>query len=509
MKLPAAAIAIAALLWAPLASAAPEIVYQVFVRSFRDANGDRVGDLDGLSQSAPYLKSLGVTSILLTPIQPSPFYHSYFASRFAGVDPAYGDMARFRHLVRVLHGAGMKLYLDEEFQYVAEGHPWLTAAVRDPRSPEARRLLLSKAPATTLEPMFPGLTRLPTWDGRQIEVATVDLKAPGARAYFTRYLLSWAAQGVDGFRIDHMMDDLDNKGRETDLFASFWRPMFARLRAAHPKLRIIAEQADWGYGEVWLTRGGVDAVFAFPLRAAIARLDKAAVEAAIAKTAASTPPGKVQLIQLENHDTDRFASAVGGDPAKLRLGAAFDLFLKGTPLIYYGQELGMRGKKSATWNSDANDIPQREAFRWGADLDAPGSAIWYAGDHPWWTGRYNGSNDGVSVAEEDRDPGSLLNWYRRLTRLRRERPEWASGDQVLLCAPVDHVVCILRTAGRARSLMIANLAPGPVTLTLSQVDPASAWLGWTTLARNVASVAGGSVSLGPYGVAILGEGGAP
>jgi glycosidase len=298
-----------------------------------------------------------------------------------------------------------------------------------------------------------------------------------------------------------MMDDLDNKHRETGLFARFWRPMFARLKARHPNLEIVAEQADWGDGKAWLTDGGADAVFAFPLRTAIVSLDKTAIEKAIASTAAATPAGKKQLTIIENHDTSRFASLVAGDPAKLRLGAAFDLFLKGSPLIYYGQELGMRGRKNEAWGSDANDIPQREAFRWTADERAPGQAIWYAGEHPWWKDRFNRARDGVSVEEEDRDPASLLSWYRGLIALRRARPEWSSGDQRNLCPAMKSALCLSRVAGARKSLMLANLSATPSVIHLADVA-----LGhWRPLAVNEAKVAGGEAALAPWGVAILGE----
>jgi glycosidase len=274
----------------------------------------------------------------------------------------------------------------------------------------------------------------------------------------------------------------------------------ARVRAARPGVTFVAEQADWhDYGEPWLTRGGVDAVFAFRLRDAIVSLDKAKIETAIAETAATTPAGKRQFVQIENHDVDRFASLVAGDPAKARLGAAFDLFLQGTPLIYYGQELGMRGLKSHAWGTDANDIPQREAFRWSADDAAVGAATWYQGDWPWWKDRFNRSHDGVSVEEEERDPASLLNWYRKLISLRRARPEWHGGDQIIACPKTEHIVCLLRTARGARSLLIANLSAEPATI------PVDASHAWAPLIASGAELVGEKVSLAPWGVAILGR----
>ena len=101
-----------------------EVFYQIFVRSFRDSDGDRIGDLRGIQDRLGYLQDLGVTSILLTPINPSPFYHNYFASSFEGVDPEYGGAGSLPALVGAIHARGMKIYLDQEIQYVAQDHLW-------------------------------------------------------------------------------------------------------------------------------------------------------------------------------------------------------------------------------------------------------------------------------------------------------------------------------------------------------------------------------------------------
>jgi glycosidase len=293
----------------------------------------------------------------------------------------------------------------------------------------------------------------------------VNMGNPAVRRYFRDLLLFWAdphgdgsgRDGVDGFRIDHMMDDLDQKGLDRNLFADFWKPLFHALKTRRPALRILAEQADWGYGTQWLTRGGADLVFAFPLRGALVRLDKRAIVKALRETAAATPPGKSQVVFLENHDVDRFMSMVDGDPARARAGAAIALVLKGEPLLYYGQELGMRGRALPHSDSDATQIPMREAFRWKADLAAPGSAIWYRGKQPWWSGRYNRSHDGVSLEEERSRPDSLYHWYRKLLALRQARPELRGGGQRILCDDASAVLCILRTQGPRQTLLMVNL----------------------------------------------------
>ena len=465
----------------------PEVFYQIFVRSFRDSNGDRIGDLRGITARLDYLKSLKVTSILLTPLQASPFYHNYFATDFRRIDPAYGSMADYLAFVRAAHARGLKVYLDEEVQYVAQGHPWLTRARGHPGLPFSSYVLWNSPGSRDPEPFLNQQSWLSD-SGRYVEIAMLDLRNPAVVDYFRKLFLFWTdphgdgslRDGVDGFRIDHMMDDLDNKHRLTNLFADFWAPIFAAVRHRNPGIRILAEQSDWGFGEDWLRRGGADAVFAFPLRGALGKLDKADLVKTIRETEARTPPGKDQIVFIENHDTDRYMSTVS-DPRRARIAAAFNILLKGEPLIYYGQELGMRGRVTQGSLSDSAQIPVREAFRWSADLDAKGSAIWYRGAHPWWTARFNRSGDGVSVAEEAKDPSSLLAWYKALLALRSERPEIRTGRQRVLCEASAGLVCILREKGAKRTLLIANLGTGPESPAL---PPALASAGWTDLIGN-------------------------
>ncbi|TAM22452.1 MAG: alpha-amylase, partial [Rhodanobacter sp.] len=406
--------------------AGSQVFYQIFFRSFRDSNGDRIGDLKGLTSKLGYIKHLGATTILLTPLQPSPYYHNYFATAFKAIDPAYGTMADYFAFIRAAHAQGLKVYLDEEFQYVAEGNPWWRKSICKPHAKYADYLLWKDASHCVAEP-FMGRAKWLSYTGKSYGIAMVNLDNPAVKAYFQKLLLFWADphgdgsghDGVDGFRLDHMMDDLDHKGLDKDLFAHFWAPIIHALKARRPDLGILAEQADWGYGTKWLTQGHVNMVFAFPLRGALLSLDKQAIVKAIRATDAATPAGKRQVIFLENHDVDRSMSLFHGDQAKARAAAAIELMLKGDPLIYYGQELGMRGMQPKNFGksggiplSDGIGIPVREAFRWQANLQAPGSAIWYEGSKPWWPDRYNRSNDGVSLQEEKARPDSLYHWYR-------------------------------------------------------------------------------------------------
>jgi alpha-amylase len=464
---------LAALILVEPAAAAPanldeEVFYHIFTRSMRDSDGDAQGDLKGVEQSLPYIQRLGLTSILLTPLYPSPFYHNYFASSFEGVDREFGTMADYRHLVRAIHARGMKLYLDQEFQYVAYDHPWFRSAIGRSDSPYSDFFIFHGPKNTQPESGVFNITIAQRFPGAQSGITTLNLNSPRVRAWATSYLLDWVdpnrdgdfSDGVDGFRIDHMMDDLDNKHLLTGLFDNFWKPIFSKLRRTNPRLTIIAEQWDWGDGGDFLRRGGVDGAFAFPLTSAIRSFDKTKIVAAIGALDKAIPPGKHELTFVENHDMSRIASDPGITPNKLRTAATLMMALKGIPSIYYGQELGMRGTPRDSYKSDEREIGMREAFRWGARVEATGQANWYKGPKDYWTQRFARDRDGISVAEEDGDPSSLLNHYRRLLALRAAHRALRSGAQRVV-ATNGNLLAVERTRGGERLLILANLSDTP------------------------------------------------
>ena len=502
MKRLLAALAASLLTPAPAAAATDlerEVFYHIFTRSMRDSNGDGQGDLKGIVQSLDYLKGLGVTSILLTPLYPSPFYHNYFASDFEGVDPEFGTMDDYRSLVAAVHARGMKVYLDQEFQYVAYDHPWFKNSLGNPKSPDSD-LLIFHGPNNTKPEEGPfGITIAKRFPADQTGITTVNLKSPKFKAWAVDYLLRWVdpngdgkfEDGVDGFRLDHMMDDLDNKKLLTNLFDDFWKPLFAQLKAKNPKLKLIAEQWDWGDGGDFLRRGGVDAAFAFPVASAIRTFDKAKIADAIARTEKAIPAGKHELMFVENHDMPRIASDAGMTSQKLRTAATLMALLKGTPQLYYGQELGMLGLQRPEYKSDEKDIGTREAFRWSAKVEAPGQANWYKGPKSYWTERYARDDDGISVAEQDHDSGSLLNHYRRLFAVRRAHPALHSGSQRIVENGGDDILVVERVSGDGKVQIVANLSGRPAEYLVTGTDLLS-------------GVAVNGIQLRPYQTVVIG-----
>lgn len=459
-----------------------EVLYQIFPRSFRDSNGDGNGDFRGIMQGLDHIQELGCTAILLNPIYKARVYHNYFADDWFDTDPKFGTLQDFRDLVAEVHRRRMKLILDVEPQYVADGHPWFRAAEADPSGPEASYLW---------QPLPPKDSPSSWYDGAKVRIATVHVSQPTVKTEIQRSLEFWADQDVDGFRVDHMMDDLDWQGKDKDLYANFWTPIENDIRAKHPGFFFLAEQADWDSfrgGYDILLKTPTDACFDFRLRTGFFMFRKGYLERNIDDYRYSTPEGRSQVIFLENHDVTRFASEEP-DLSKQKLAAGLMCSLKGIPSIYYGQEIGMRGRQGH-WNSDGNDIPVRLGFRWGATLDAPGTPLWYKGTGPWWSTRYSADNDGRSLPEEQADPKSIYNWYRKLIAIRRNSPALSTGSQTILDIPNDYVTGVLRERDDDAVVVLANLSEKRQTVDGPDWPSQDLVTGQTFVAKPKTSLAG-------------------
>lgn len=444
-----------------------EVVYHIFERSFYDSNGDQHGDLNGIRLKLGYLQQLGVTAILLTPLYQSVFYHNYYTSDFKKIDPKYGTLQDYLQLVRELHHRGMKFYMDMEVQYVTEDHIWWKSSYNNLHSKYRDYILYDDSAHTKPSKIVFGLDGLKGYDNVFRHITTVNLNSRGVQQYNYQLFKFWMApnrdgkfdDGVDGFRLDHMMDNLDNSGRLPHLFKTFWTPLISKLRQINPKLTIIAEQADWpSLGLDYFSRADADRVFAFRLMKAIRSFDKAQLAVAADSVFGMTPAGKNQIVFIENHDMARFASVVKSDAGKLRVGAALNLLLGGIPSIYYGQELGMTGESINLGPTDANEVPNRQAFEWYKSDEGPGMAYWYKNSEVGRKVNNDIPNDGISLEEERDNPNSLWNYYRALIRLRKTTPVLVKG----VYAPAENnnrkVFTFFRKTKGTRVLVAVNLS---------------------------------------------------
>ena len=459
------------------ASPKAEVVYHMVQRSFYDSNGDLHGDLNGIREKLDYLQELGITSLLLLPLYESVYYHNYFTGDFEKIDGEFGTKEEYISLVKELHRRGMKLYMDMETQYVTEDHPWYKDSYKNPSSAFSDYLVYNGPGNTIPETIIFDLTELKGYDGVTRKITTVNLNNEKVKEYNYQLFRHWVDpdsdgnfdDGVDGFRLDHMMDNLDNKNKWTGLFKTFWKPLIEKLKAINPKLVFVAEQANWAsLGLDYLDAGGVDRVFAFRIAFEIREFNKRKLENMADSVFGFTPQGKQQLVFIENHDMPRFAYLVKKDPAKLRIGAALNLLIGGIPTIYYGQEIGMYGSGGwMKWGmTDANEIPVREAFEWYRSDTGRGMATWYKNTGPWWDSTNVQPNDGLSLEEEKADPNSIWNFYRQLIQLRNDYPVLASGGYQTLSNNSDSVYSFLRYESGRSAIVTVNLSAAPQSVNI-------------------------------------------
>lgn len=446
-----------------------EIIYHVFLRSFYDSNNDLNGDLNGLRQKLGYIQDLGATSILLLPLYDADCYHNYFANDFEKIDPEYGTMNDYIALVKEAHRRGMKIYLDMETQYVTEKHLWWKSAVGNLKSPYSNYILFQDSAHTKPSTIVYDLTALNSYDGSKIKITTVNLKSREVLDYNIK-LFSFFADpnkdgkfddGADGFRLDHAMDHLDKKPTLTNLLRDFWFPLIQKVKSVNPKIKFMAEQADWSsYGYDYFEKGGMDRVFGFMLGFAILSFNKQQIIEKADSTVRLVPKGKEEIVFLENHDVERSASALNKDPGKERVAAALSLLIGGVPSIYYGQELGMFGKGGfgKFGNTDGNDIPQREAFEWTKSGTGKGMALWYKNTGPWWDSTNIKPNDGISLEEEQHNLNSLFNFYKKIIRLRKSNAALSTGSYQNAVNDNDQVFSFIRDDGKNKVLVAVNLS---------------------------------------------------
>jgi len=459
-----------------------EIFYLVFPRSFYDSNGDRIGDLNGVAQKLDYIQTLGVTSIIMTPLYPSRFYHNYFTHDFEGIDEKFGTMEEYLNMVNEIHRRGMKFYMDTEMQYVTEEHPWFKDSYKNPSSPYTDYIFYKDSMNNEPYSVFGNLKSLTGYDGTFLKTANVNLYHPEVRQYVLDLYKYWMdpnqdgsfEDGVDGFRLDHVMDDLDNKGLLTSMLEEFYKPLIGQLKIMNPNLKIISEQADWrdpGYD--LFEKCGIDIVYSFGHWRS--KFNKEKFVKTINEQLDKTPENKYHFLFLDQHDTNRFASSWNWNLALNKQKAAMLYLSEGIPLIYYGQELGMKGTrlpdslaKNPDELGDGVDILKREAFEWTNNDTDSGMANWFKNVQPYWDNRNNSSNDGVSVEEQDKDSSSLLSYYQKLLNFRSENSAFTSGKIQVTPNPNESVLTYCRWNKDSKFLLAFNFSNETVT---TEINP--------------------------------------
>ncbi|HWX66858.1 MAG TPA: alpha-amylase family glycosyl hydrolase [Rhodanobacter sp.] len=438
--------------------------YEIFVRSWIDSNGDGIGDLNGVTAKLDYLQSLGVSGIWLMPINPSPSYHGYDITDYYGINPQYGTMNDFQRLLDEAHKRHIKVIIDLVINHTSDQHPWFKAA-RDPAS-SYHDWYNWAGPHTNLQEQDAAGPQawhaigtahyLGDFSGAMPDL---DYDTPAVRQEMIKVGQYWLRKGVDGFRLDAAQHiyldfkaDLDNPHTLAKNIA-WWSEFRRGMNAVDPAAYIVGEVTRDSADELAPYFKPLDAVFDFPLATRL--IDSAKNErtddlgALLARTDAAyrkvAGRSGVDAPFLSNHDQNRVMSQLDGNPQHMRMAAALLLTLPGRPFVYYGEELGMRGRKP--------DPDLREPMRWSRATDAPGETTWEAST----------SHDGpaVSVEAEQADPDSLLHYYTMLIHWRSQLSALRDGAIHEYSVDNPHIVAWELDDTDSHVLVLHNLSGQP------------------------------------------------
>lgn len=441
--------------------------YEIFVRSFADSDGDGIGDLNGVRDKLDYVASLGVGGIWLMPVMPSPSYHKYDVTDYYAVDPEYGSLDDLRLLLEAAHERGLRLILDLPINHCSSLHPWFLSAAADPASPCRDYFNWSSEPADGYAPCGESwyecrfVDTMPDW----------NLDNPALREEIRSILRFWLEDvGVDGFRLDAVTSYYTGRAADNIAFLNWLAD------AAHeisPDCFLVAEAWEGLDAIARYAQSRVDSFFTFPVSQSEGYIAKVLGRANrhpgrsygeyTALLEETLPESSIPAPFLENHDTGRTVGFTGrSDPDKTKMAFGLLALMRGDLFLYYGQEIGMVGS--------GEDPNKRIGMLWTSEeettLPPPGaSKIEYA--YP-------------SVAEQEADPASILNYYRAALALRRQFPAIARGRSEVLPCELDEVCVIRRTWEDEELLLIVNPSASPV-----QLDPAQYAPGFETLAASL------------------------
>jgi trehalose synthase len=494
------------------------VVYCVDVRAFLDTDGDGIGDLNGVTQRLDHLAELGITCLWLMPFQPSPCRDGgYDISDYYAVDPRLGSLGDFVELVRAAGERGIKVISDLVVNHTSDEHAWFREARSSPDSPTRHWYVWRDEPSDEPKGLFFPGTETSNWAKddptgqyylhrfHHFE-PDLDTANPEVRDEIARIVGFWLALGVAGFRIDAVPAMLETAGLP-ERVANDPKEWLRNLRAFVSRRRgdamllgevnVDPQQLAQYFGDhgdllhlefafllnqsVWLAlaRGKADALetivrmlpqvphdsgwATFLRNHDELTLDKLNVSQQQEVFAAFAPD---EDMRLYGHGIRRrVAPMLGGDPDWLRLAWSLAFSLPGTPVLLYGDEIGL---------GDNLAIDDRFAVRVPMQWSAERHGGFTTADEPWrpLAGRPFGP-ERVNVASHRRDPDSLLRWMRRLIWSRRTRPQLGWGSVTLIDTPAPSIFAHRADWEGGTVVAVHNLAEEPAAVTLELGDDVS------------------------------------
>ena len=504
-------------------------IYQVYVRSFCDSNGDGQGDFTGLISKLDYIKSLDVDAIWLSPIHPSPNRDwGYDVADYEGVHPDYGTLQDFAQLVEATHARGLKLILDEVLAHTSDEHAWFSAS-RD-GDPDKRDWYVWAAPHDdgTVPNNWLSVFGGPAWSYQPARLQYYHHKflrqqpklnwmKPEAREAALQVLDLWLKRGVDGYRLDvanaflHDTSLADNPAiPPVQRGLAEWAAAANMQRHFHDsnleenkavldviRRRVQAFDNRFVFGEFseeferagcYLSPDkGLHAGYNFALLLA--------TEAGAIRTHLETLaqfPDHWPCIAFSNHDVIRTATRFGTDAAKAML--ALLASLRGTLLLYQGEELGLPevDLQRHQLKDPVGDLyyplfKGRDGCRTPMPWDAGLPNLGFSSGTPWLP--LGPEHQALAVSKQEKDAGSALAFTRKLLAARKTHPALRDGSLELLPGPS---LAFVRQGGSEKLVCAFNLTDAPAVLDLP--GPATS----LDLGTGEASLSGSRLTLGRY-----------
>ena len=491
------------------------IFYEIFVRAFADGNGDGIGDLPGLTARLDYLQDLGVDCLWLLPIYPSPLRDDgYDVTDYYAVHPDYGTVDDLRTLVDQTHRRGLRVIMDLIPNHTSDQHPWFRAS-RDPAHPEhekyrdwyvwsdtdqkyrqARVIFLDYENSNwTWDPVRGAFY----WHRFFHHQPDLNYDHPAVRQEMLNVVRFWLDQGVDGFRVDAVPYLYEREGTNCENLPethAYLKRLRAFVEEYAPGTLLLSEANQWPEDvRPYLDADEFQMNFHFPLMPriflALARADRTPILDILARTP-PIPEGSQWATFLRCHDEltlemvtaeerqflwefyapdprmrlnlgirRRLAPLLGNDRARLELAHSLLLTLPGSPVIYYGDEIGMGDN---IWLEDRDGV--RTPMQWN---DGPNAGFSAAPPGALYAPVIDDAVYGyrqVNVEAQRADSGSLLNRLRAMLRVRKAHPAFGRGAIRFLEPANRAVLAYLRSYGDETLLIVQNLSAEPQTVAL-------------------------------------------
>ncbi|SEL78525.1 alpha-amylase family glycosyl hydrolase [Parapedobacter koreensis] len=477
------------------------VIYQIYPRSFRDANGDGIGDLQGIALQLDYLQWLGIQALWISPFYPSPMADfGYDIANYTDIDPIFGTMADFDHLLQEAHQRGLKVILDFVPNHTSDLHPWFVESKSTKTAPKRDWYIWHDGKPDGSAPnnwksVFGGSawewdahTRQYYYHGFLKEQPDLNWRNEAVQEAMYGVMRFWLDKGVDGFRVDvmwHLIKDTQLRDNPVNPDYTDNQPTYDQLLPVYStdqpevhtivaRMRQVTEAYDARVliGEVYLPiqqlmmyYGAQNDGAHMPFNFLLVRLpwQPREIAATIDQYEGALPAEGWPNWVLGNHDNPRIASRVGEPQA--RIAAMLLLTLRGTPTLYYGDEIGMRDvaipaeeiQDPQGLNMPDKDLsrdPCRTPMQWSG-----GDNAGFSPATPWL--RIDKRYPRVHVERQRDDPFSMLSLYYKLIQLRNTEPALNKGTYMPVYSN-DQLIAYRRDSPDGDSfLVVMNLTPRP------------------------------------------------